>query len=131
LLAEGQSAKAKEVLQELVELNLTLELDWVEGVIARAQAQLSTDTIAAGRLFSAAIEAFQRFGMQFEVARTLLARGRKLNEAHGDGSQDLLDAQELFRGLGATLWRVRCVSEAAPNVQFLGETRASASLQTF
>ncbi len=131
LLACGHIAKAKEVLHELFLANQTLKLAWVSGVIERTEAQLCNDPEMAAKLFSSAVAAFQSVGMPFEVARTLLTRGRKLREHHGGGHDVVAEAKELFENLGATVWGARCVLETDPTVAASGRVRTSEPVQRF
>ncbi len=98
LVRVGRHDEAAEVVRQLSKLGEEGNRRWVRGVVARTLGQLADGHDAANAHFENALSHFESLGMPFEVARTLLMRGRP---------QDKADARRLFLRLGASVWAER------------------------
>ena len=97
------------------------DADAAAGVVAAARG----DDDAAQARFAAAIEGHESCGLDYELARTLLAAGAAARRAgrRTDGRVHLDRAKELFDGMGATVWSRRCSDE----IDRLGARRSGQS----
>jgi DNA-binding CsgD family transcriptional regulator len=94
LVRVGREAEARELVRTLSKLGDDGNRRWVKGVVARTNGQLDGNDAS----FEDALSCFDGLGMPFEVARTLVLRGRR---------GDLVDARRLFLRLGASAWAER------------------------
>ncbi len=71
------------------------------------------DHDAAATRFAEAIDVQRRCGLDYELARTLLAAGRAARRARrrGDAREHLLAARAMFETMGASAWVGRCDDE--------------------
>jgi DNA-binding CsgD family transcriptional regulator len=111
----GNQEAAAEVAAWLEGLATMTNLAYPAASAARCRGLLAKDPEEATEHFRLALRALERAPMPFEVARTLLAYGEMLRRHRRPGAArtPLLEAQNLFRGLGAYTWAVRCTTELA------------------
>jgi DNA-binding CsgD family transcriptional regulator len=97
------------------------DADAAAGLVAAARG----DDDAAQTHFATAIEGHESCGLDYELARTLLAAGGAARRAgrRNDGRVHLERAKDLFNGMGATVWSRRCSDE----IDRLGTRRSGQS----
>jgi DNA-binding CsgD family transcriptional regulator/tetratricopeptide (TPR) repeat protein len=105
LVRMGRTEDAAAKLEELTKIAEDGGRRWLRGVVARGHAQLTSDPAEAAACFDDALDYFEGLGMPFEVARTLLVRGR---------NDDLVDARRIFLQLGGQVWAQACLSGDSP-----------------
>jgi DNA-binding CsgD family transcriptional regulator len=109
LIASGQLDDAHRFLDELRVVADETGRMWAHGIVARTTGMLSVAAIERDDAFERALAIFRNLGMPFEVARTLLARGR-YREQRVAAIGDLDDAEALFGELGADLWAAQAAA---------------------
>jgi DNA-binding CsgD family transcriptional regulator len=101
----GRLDDSNHALARLEEQASTTAERWPLAAVDRAHGMLGTSGPCDDRL-TAALDGFRDLGAPFEVARTLLVRGRwRMREgARVDGGRDVAAARTIFDRLGARAW---------------------------
>jgi DNA-binding CsgD family transcriptional regulator len=119
LIATGQLDRAQGLAERLQVRGETMGLDWAMAIAARARAEL---VIARGGSPDDALCEFERslyhhakIDHPFELARTLLAKGRIERRARRKlaARTSLEESRRIFDGLGSVLWRRQSERELA------------------
>jgi DNA-binding CsgD family transcriptional regulator/tetratricopeptide (TPR) repeat protein len=130
LIKAGRRDEARDVMDEL-EGTVPQPLLALHG-LDRARGMLATDDATAIRHFEAAIEIAIAHGNRFTEGRGRLALGEWLRRVRrrGEARRQLEEAVELLRGVGATAFAERAVTELRAAGGVVGDDVASHQLLT-
>jgi DNA-binding CsgD family transcriptional regulator len=119
-------ADATELLAHQVAVLGSTRRLYVQGSVGRGEALLAPDPVAADEAFAASGDAFERLGAPFELARTMLAWGRR-RRADGradESAEPLSRAAALFTQLGATRFGALANGDARTDAAAVSPTPA-------